>query len=74
MLSPSALSTDQCDRLREAFAWHVVDGMDGRTLERFALEALESQLLRDCATPEALCDEIASLYDQETLEELLSSL
>lgn len=74
MLSPSSLSQDQYDSLLSSYVAFVIEEMDTRTLETFAMERLEERLREACSLPEELCEEIASQYDGERLEELLSSL
>jgi hypothetical protein len=64
------LTPAQIDRLRDAFAWHVVDGMDVKTLAQCAAEQIAKDL--DTYTPDEIAAEIADLYGSETLADLIS--
>ena len=64
------LTPAQTDRLRDAYAWHVVDGMDSKDLARFAAETIAENLATD--GPDAIAAEILRLYDGETLAALIS--
>ena len=64
------LTPKQTDRLRDAYAWHIVDGMDSKDLARFAAEIISENLATD--GPEAIAAEILRLYDSETLAGLIS--
>jgi len=64
------LTLAQTDRLRDAFAWHVVDGMDVKTLAQCAAEQIAKDL--DSLTPDEIAAEITDLYGSETLADLIS--
>ena len=64
------LTPEQSDRLRDAYAWHVVDSMDSKDLARFAAETIAENLATD--GPDAIAAEILRLYDGETLAALIS--
>jgi len=74
MLSPSSLSQDQYDHLLASYVFSVIETMDAQTIEAFAIERLEETLREQASLPEELCEEIASHYGEERLEELLSSV
>jgi len=69
-MEPLDLTPAQTDRLRDAYAWHVVDGMDTKTLAQCAAELIASDL--DGLTAEQVAAEIADNYDPETLADLIS--
>ena len=69
-MKPLDLTPEQTDRLRNAYAWHVVDGMDLKTLCTFAAEHISNDL--DGHTAAELAAEILRLYDGETLADLIS--
>ena len=64
------LTPAQVDRLRDAYAWHVVDGMDTKTLCQCAAERIANDL--DGLTAEEVAAEIADNYDPETLADLIT--
>ena len=59
-------------KLVESYAWLILDGMDYKTLEIFALETLVDNLTEDYESPEELAEEIRDQYDEETLQDLLA--
>ena len=69
-MEPLDLTPEQTDRLRDAYAWHVVDGMDLKTLTQCAAERIANDL--DGLTAAEVAAEIADLYDPETLAGLIS--
>ena len=64
------LTPAQTDRLRDAYAWHVVDGMDYKTLAQCAAERIANDLYG--LTAAEVAAEIADNYDAETLAALIS--
>ena len=69
-MEPLDLTPAQVDRLRDAYAWHVVDGLDSKHLAQFAAETIAATLATD--GPDAIAAEILRLYDGETLAALIS--
>jgi len=69
-MAPLDLTPEQSDRLRDAYAWHIVDGMGSRALARFAAETIADNLATD--GPDAIAAEILRLYDGDTLAALIS--
>ena len=69
-MEPLDLTPEQTDRLRDAYAWHVVDGLDRKALAQFAAETVAATLATD--GPDAIAAEILRLYDGETLADLIS--
>ena len=64
------LTPAQVDRLRDAYAWHVVDGMDYKTLAQCAAERIANDL--DGLTAAQVAAEIADNCDPETVAALIS--
>ena len=69
-MAPLDLTPEQTDRLRDNYAWHIVDGMDLKDLARFAAETIAENLAT--YDPDAIAAEILRVYDGETLAALIS--
>lgn len=68
------LTQEQYDSLLANYVEMLVDSMDMDTLVQFASEQIEMNLRESYSLPEELCEEIASLYDQDVLNDLLDSV
>jgi hypothetical protein len=66
------LSNEQLAALTEAYAEHIVDGMDMDDLVTFAIESLVAEYNK--YTEAELLSEIEELYDEEVLNDLLESV
>ena len=64
------MTLNQIDQLKNAYAEMIVDGMDMKTLEVFAIEMIE-QNLKDY-TVEDLKEEITDCYGEETWTDMNS--
>lgn len=69
---PMPLTSQQVHDLTEAYANHVIDGMDMDSLIQFAFESLVAELNK--YTPEELVTEIEELYDSDTLNMLMEEV
>ena len=63
------MNNDQLDKLKDDYAYHIVDGMDMDTLITFAVETIAQNM--ETWTEEELKEEIVDLYGEETLNDLL---
>jgi len=63
------MNDEQLDKLRDNYAYHIVDGMDMDTLITFAVETIAQNM--ETWTEEEVKEEIVDLYDEETLNDLL---
>ena len=64
------MTLNQIDQLKNAYAEMIVEGMDMKTLELFAIEMVE-QNLKDY-TVEDLKEEITDCYGEETWTDMNS--
>ena len=64
------MTLNQIDQLKNAYAEMIVEGMDMKTLEVFAIEMIE-QNLKDY-TVEDLKEEITDCYGEETWTDMNS--
>jgi hypothetical protein len=64
------MTINQIDQLKNAYAEMIVEGMDMKTLEVFAIEMIE-QNLKDY-TVEDLKEEITDCYGEETWTDMSS--
>ena len=64
------MTINQIDQLKNAYAEMIVEGMDMKTLEVFAIEMIE-QNLKDY-TVEDLKEEITDCYGEETWTDMNS--
>ena len=64
------ITTNKLDTLKNAYAEMIVEGMDMKTLELFAIEMIE-QNLKDY-TVEDLKEEITDCYGEETWTDMNS--
>ena len=64
------MTLNQIDQLKNAYAEMIVEGMDMKTLEVFAIEMIE-QNLKDY-TVEDLKEEITDCYGEETWTDMSS--
>ena len=63
------MNDDQLDKLKDNYAYHIVDGMDMNTLITFAVETIAHNM--ETWTEEDVKGEILDHYDEETLNDLL---
>ena len=63
------MNDDQLDKLKENYAQLILDGMDMRSLEVFAMESILHNM--EAWTEEDVKEEIIDLYDEETLNDLM---
>lgn len=66
------LSKEQLSKLIEVYATDIVDGMDMRDLCQFAIDSICDNL--DGLTEDELREEIATVYDEEYLNNLLEEV
>ena len=66
------LTQDQLSKLIQLYAEHVVDGMDVRDLCAFAIDTICDNM--DGLSEDEVKTEIAELYDDEMLADLLESV
>ena len=64
------MNDEQLDKLKDDYAYHIVDGMDMDSLITFAVETIAQNM--ETWTEEEVKEEIIDLYDEETLNDLLS--
>ena len=64
------MTEEQLDKLKDDYAYHIVDGMDMSDLITFAVESIAHNL--ETWTEDEIKGEILDLYDQETLDHLLA--
>ena len=64
------MTEEQLDKLKDNYAYHIVDGMDMKTLITFAVESIAQNM--ETWNEEEVKSEILDLYDQETLDDLLA--
>ena len=64
------MTKEQLDKLKDNYAYHIVDGMDMKSLITFAVESIAQNM--ETWTEEDVKDEILLAYDQETLNDLLA--
>ncbi len=64
------MNDEQLDKLKDDYAYHIVDGMDMDSLITFAVETIAQNM--ETWTEEEVKGEIIDLYDEETLNDLLS--
>ena len=67
------LTSPQWDELIQQYVQLVVDSMDYKSLEEFVIQTI-TQDLSEIESREALCDEIKSTFDKETLDELIDNV
>jgi hypothetical protein len=66
------LSKEQLSKLIEVYATDIVDGMDMRDLCQFAIDSICDNL--DGLSEDELREEIATVYDEEYLNNLLEEV
>ena len=64
------MTEEQLDKLKDNYAYHIVDGMDMNTLITFAVESIAHNM--ETWNEQEVKSEILDLYDQETLDDLLA--
>lgn len=64
------MTEEQLDKLKDNYAYHIVDGMDINTLITFAVESIAQNM--ETWNEQEVKSEILDLYDQETLDDLLA--
>ena len=64
------MTEEQLDKLKDNYAYHIVDGMDINTLITFAVESIAHNM--ETWNEQEVKSEILDLYDQETLDDLLA--
>ena len=64
------MTKEQLDKLKDNYAYHIVDGMDMKTLITFAVESIAHNM--ETWNEQEVKSEILDLYDQETLDDLLA--
>ena len=64
------MTEEQLDKLKDNYAYHIVDGMDMSDLITFAVESIAQNM--ETWNEEEVKSEILDLYDQETLDDLLA--
>ena len=64
------MTEEQLDKLKDDYAYHIVDGMDMKTLITFAVESIAQNM--ETWNEQEVKSEILDLYDQETLDDLLA--
>jgi len=67
-----ALTQTQLTQLIETYAERIVDDMDTKTLMCFVFDAIVENL--SMQSEEEVISEIASMYDDETADELIASV
>ena len=68
----NALSPEKMQEFVENYAERIVDGMDTECLMQFVYDTIVENL--SIQTPEDILDEITSVYDDETVAELIESV
>ena len=68
----NALSPEQMQQFVENYAVRMVDSMDTDRLAQIVYDAIVENL--SIQTPEDILDEITSVYDDETVAELIESV
>ena len=63
------MTEEQLDKLKDNYAYHIVDGMDMKDLITFAVESIAHNM--ETWNEQEVKSEIIDLYDQETLDDLL---
>ena len=63
------MNDEQLDKLKDDYAYLIVDGMDMKTLITFAVETIAQNM--ETWTEEEVKEEIVDLYDEETLNDLM---
>ena len=66
------MNDEQLDKLRDNYAYHIVDGMDMDSLITFAVETIAQNM--ETWTEEEVKGEIVDLYDEETLNDLMEGI
>lgn len=64
------MTKEQLDKLKDNYAYHIVDGMDMKDLITFAVESIAHNM--ETWNEQEVKSEIIDLYDQETLDDLLA--
>lgn len=64
------MTEEQLDTLKDNYAYLIVDGMDDKSLIKFAVETIAHNV--ETWTEEEVKDEILLAYDQNTLDDLLA--
>ena len=63
------MNDEQLDKLKDDYAYLIVDGMDMKSLITFAVETIAQNM--ETWTEEEVKEEIIDLYDEETLNDLM---
>ena len=66
---PNVMNREQLDQFKANYASLIVDGMDMRTLEQFAMEMVEQNMTH--WNEEDVKEEILDYYGEETLMDLM---
>ena len=64
------MTEEQLDKLKDNYAYHIVDGMDIKSLITFAVETVAHNL--ETWTEDEIKGEILDHYGEETLSDLLA--
>ena len=66
---PNTMNREQLDQFKANYASLIVDGMDMKTLEQFAMEMVEQNMTH--WNEQDVKDEILDYYGEETLMDLM---
>ena len=66
---PNVMNREQLDQFKANYASLIVDGMDMKTLEQFAMEMVEQNMTH--WNEQDVKDEILDYYGEETLMDLM---
>ncbi len=66
------MNDDQLDKLKDNYAYHIVDGMDMDSLITFAVETVAQNL--ETWTEDEIKGEILDHYGEETLNDLMEGI
>tara|TARA_Y100000401_G_scaffold117368_1_gene125867 strand:- start:3950 stop:4147 length:198 start_codon:yes stop_codon:yes gene_type:complete len=64
------MTEEQLDKLKDNYAYHIVDGMDMSDLITFAVESIAHNM--ETWTEDEIKGEILDHYDEKTLDDLLA--